>query len=158
MPWVQVPPSLLHPIFRLACPSVTQSHFSVVDAEHAVAQENAPNKPVHLIYLFGGVLAFYLLKWSVDWIWGYFTRSPNELYITVVAATIALLGGIFLYRHDKTFGLISDIAAELKKVTWPTGKEVKSATIVVIVMTVISALILASFDMVWSRLTEIIYG
>ena len=26
-------------------------------------QENAPNKPVHLMYLCGAVLLFYLLQW-----------------------------------------------------------------------------------------------
>lgn len=123
-----------------------------------MTQDNAPNKPVHLIYLFGGVLAFYLLKWSVDWVWGYFTRVPNEAAVTTVAAVIALVGGIYLYRHEPTYTLVNEISAELKKVTWPSAKEVKSSTVVVIVMTIISALILASFDLLWSNLTEVIYG
>jgi preprotein translocase subunit SecE len=126
--------------------------------ERAVSQDNAPNKPVHLIYLFGGVLLFYLLKWSVDWIWGYFTRTPSDLYITIFAAVAALVTCLVLYRHERTYTLISEIAAELKKVTWPTGKEVKAATMVVIVMTIISAIILGFFDMVWSKVTEVIYG
>ena len=43
--------------------------------------ENAPNKPVHLIYLVGAVIMFYLLQWSIDWIWGYFAPSPSEFKI-----------------------------------------------------------------------------
>ena len=43
-------------------------------------QENAPNKPVHLMYLIGAVITFYLLQWSIDWIWGFFTpATPRKL-------------------------------------------------------------------------------
>ena len=54
--------------------------------------------------------------------------------------------------------LANEVATELKKVTWPTAKEVRAATIVVIVMALISALILGLFDFVWSNLTELVYG
>ena len=56
--------------------------------------DSAPNKPVHIVYLGGGLLLFYLLKWTTDWIWGYFTRSPNEFYVTAGAAVVALVVGI----------------------------------------------------------------
>jgi preprotein translocase subunit SecE len=124
----------------------------------AQVQDNAPNKPVHLIYLFGGVLLFFVLKWTTEWVWGYFTRAPNELLVSALAAVATIIAGVVLYRRDKTYTLITEIAAELKKVTWPTGPEVKAATIVVVVMTVISAVILGFFDIVWSKLTEVIYG
>ena len=123
-----------------------------------MAQENAPNKPVHLVFLCGGLLLFYMVKWSADWIWGYFTRNPSELYVTLFAAVSALVIGIASYKSERTYGLVSDVTNELKKVTWPTAKEVKAATIVVIVMTIISAGILGLFDLVWSNLTEFIYG
>lgn len=117
-----------------------------------------PNKPVHLVFLCGGLLFFYLLKWTADWIWGYFTRSPSELYVTLLAGVVGLVTGIVLYRHERTYSLVNEVCAELKKVSWPTGKEVKAATIVVIVMTIISALILGAFDFVWSNVTKFIYG
>lgn len=117
-----------------------------------------PNKPVHLVYLSGGLLLFYLLKWSTDWVWGYFTRAPSELYITVFAGVAALITGVVLYRNERVYSLVNEVCAELRKVSWPTGKEVKAATIVVIIMTIISALILGFFDIVWSNVTEFIYG
>ena len=123
-----------------------------------MAQENAPNKPVHLVYLCGGLLLFYLLKWTADWIWGYFTRSPSELYVTLFAAGAALVTGTLLYRNERTYTLVNEVTTELKKVSWPTGKEVKAATLVVIVMTIIAAIILGFFDFVWSNVTEFIYG
>lgn len=121
-------------------------------------QENAPNKPVHLMYLCGAVLLFYLLQWSIDWIWGYFATPPSEFKISLLSGAVAMITGIALYRHDRVYTLANEVAGELKKVTWPTAKEVRTATIVVLVMSIISAIILGVFDFVWSNLTELVYG
>jgi preprotein translocase subunit SecE len=123
-----------------------------------VAQENAPNKPVHLIYLCGAVLLFYLLQWSIDWIWGYFGTSPSEFKMSLMAGVGAVVAGVILYRNDHVYQLANEVSGELKKVTWPTAKEVRSATIVVLVMAVTSAIILFLFDLVWSGLTDLVYG
>jgi preprotein translocase subunit SecE len=123
-----------------------------------VAQENAPNKPVHLIYLCGAVLLFYLLQWSIDWIWGYVATAPSESKISVIAAIGAGVAGIALYRNDRVYHLANEVSSELKKVTWPTAKEVRAATITVIAMAIISALILGLFDLVWTNVTELVYG
>ena len=123
-----------------------------------MAQENAPNKPVHLIYLCGAVLLFYLLQWSIDWVWGYFGTSPSEFKMSLIAAIGAVALGVSLYRNDRVYHLANEVSSELKKVTWPTAKEVRAATIVVIVMAVTSAVILFLFDLVWSGLTDLVYG
>ena len=83
---------------------------------------NAPNKPVHLIFLVGVVVSFYLLQWSIDWVWGYFGAPPSEFKITLASAAIATIAGIFLYRSDKYYYLANEVASELKKVTWPSAK------------------------------------
>ena len=123
-----------------------------------MAQENAPNKPVHLIYLCGAVLLFYLLQWSIDWVWGYFGTSPSEFKMSLMAALGAIVIGVSLYRNDRVYHLANEVSSELKKVTWPTAKEVRSATLVVIIMAVTSAVILFLFDLVWSGLTDLVYG
>ncbi len=120
--------------------------------------ENAPNKPVHLMYLCGAVLTFYVLQWSIDWIWGYFGTPPSELNVTLLSGAVAVIGAVVLYRNDRVYNLANEITGELKKVTWPTVKEVRTATMVVITMAVVSAVILALFDFVWSNLTELVYG
>ncbi|MBC7975537.1 MAG: preprotein translocase subunit SecE [Myxococcales bacterium] len=75
-----------------------------------------------------------------------------------MAAVGAVVIGVTLYRNDRIYDLANEVSSELKKVTWPTAKEIRSATTVVIVMTVISAVILGVFDLVWSNLTELVYG
>lgn len=110
------------------------------------------------MYLCGGLLFFYLTQWTIDWIWGYFVFAPSELYVTAISAFAALALSITMYRNERTFTLANEVAAELKKVAWPSAKDVKSATIVVIIMTIISATILGLYDMLWSRVTQLIYG
>ncbi len=121
-------------------------------------QENAPNKPVHLIYLCGAVLLFYVLQWSIDWVWGYVATPPSEFKISIASAVIAVVAGVALYRNDRVYTLANEVAGELKKVTWPTAKEIRTATMVVVVMSIISAVILGVFDLVWTNLTELVYG
>jgi preprotein translocase subunit SecE len=123
-----------------------------------VAQENAPNKPVHLIYLCGAVLLFYLLQWSIDWVWGYFSTAPSESKISMISAVAAVVISVALYRNDQVYQLANEVSGELKKVTWPTAKEVRAATMVVVVMAIVSSIILGVFDLAWSNLTELVYG
>lgn len=122
-------------------------------------QENAPNKPVHLMYLIGAVILFYLLQWSIDWVWGFFTpAAPSDFKITIAAALGAVVIGVVTYRNDRIYHLANEVASELKKVTWPTAKEVRGSTITVIVMALVSAVILGLFDFAWSNLTQVVYG
>lgn len=110
------------------------------------------------MYLCGAVLLFYLLQWSIDWLWGYLATPPSDFNISILAGSIAVITGIVLYRNDRIYTLANEVTGELKKVTWPTAKEVRAATIVVMVMAVISAIVLGVFDLVWSNLTELVYG
>jgi len=127
-------------------------------ADKPAAVENAPNKPVHLIYLCGAVLLFYVLQWSLDWIWGYFGSAPGEVTMSLLAAGTTLVVATVAYRNDRLYHLTNEVASELKKVTWPSAKEVRVATTTVIVMAIVSALILGLFDFAWSNLTELVYG
>jgi preprotein translocase SecE subunit len=117
-----------------------------------------PNKAVHIMFLAGGFILFFLLYWTGDWIWGYFARHPNDYILQGLALALALGIGITAYRNERIYGLANEVATELKKVTWPTRKETQAATLVVIVTVVIAALILGLFDAVWSFLTNKIYG
>lgn len=120
--------------------------------------ENAPNKPVHLMYLVGAVILFYLLQWSIDWVWGFFSTAPSDFKITLIAAIGAAIAGVALYRSDRVYTLANEVASELKKVTWPSAKEVRTATVTVLVMSVLCSVILFAFDATWSSLTSLVYG
>ena len=111
------------------------------------------------MYLVGAVVLFYLLQWSLDWAWGFFsTSTPSDFKLSMIAGIVATVVGVYMYKNDKVYHLANEVAGELKKVTWPTAKEVRSATMVVIVMAIISAIILGLFDLLWTNLTELVYG
>ena len=92
--------------------------------------DNAPNKPVHLVYLCGAVLLFYLTQWSIDWVWGYVATPPSDFTQSLIAGIFAITVSIVLYRNDRVYHLANEVTSELKKVTWPTGKEVRISTII----------------------------
>jgi len=110
------------------------------------------------MYLVGAVIMFYLLQWTIDWVWGYFATSPSDFKISLLAAAGATLISVALYKNDRIFTLANEVSSELKKVTWPNAKEVRQSTVTVIIMSIISALVLGLFDFVWSNLTELVYG
>lgn len=66
-------------------------------------------------------------------------------------------GGIYLWRHAQLYQLANEVAAEVRKVTWPNQEETRVSTIVVMVTTVIIALALWAFDIAFSALTKIFY-
>lgn len=121
-------------------------------------QETGPNKAVHMMFLSGGLILFFLLNWTGEWVGSYWVRNPNEFLVNGIAAALALTIGITMYRNDRVYVLANEVANEIKKVTWPTKKETQAATLVVIVTVLIATIILSAFDAIWSTLTDTIYG
>ena len=115
-------------------------------------------KAVHLMFATGALIVAILTIKTFDWIWGFFSEQPPaELVVNSLAAVVAGTLAFVLYRNERVFSLSSEIAAELKKVSWPTGKETKMATLVVIITVFIASVILGVFDAFWSWLTDLLY-
>jgi preprotein translocase subunit SecE len=76
---------------------------------------------------------------------------------TVIGFATAAVAAIVVWRIPKTQTVSLEIALELRRVTWPTLRETKAATIAVIVASIVAAVILGLFDMVWSWLSAKIY-
>lgn len=110
-----------------------------------------PNKFVHLLFAIGSLLLAFVLSRIGDWLWGYFAQ-PNDLLLNGAALLLGVAAGFVAYRNDRVFTAAVEVTRELEKVTWPTRKETYAATVVVMVMVGISAIIFTSFDYVWSFL------
>ena len=82
---------------------------------------------------------------------GAFTLSSLIGLLSVAGLTA------FLARHPKANAFSGDVFGELNKVTWPSRKETQSATVVVIVTTIVLAVLLGFIDLVWAKLTGLIY-
>ena len=73
---------------------------------------------------------------------------------TIIGLALAGAAAIVLWRKPKTHDASVDIASELRKVSWPSMAETRAATIAVIVASVVAAVLLGLFDVLWQFLTD----
>jgi preprotein translocase subunit SecE len=78
-----------------------------------------------------------------DWTWS-----------TLLGLVLAAVAAFILWRKPKTHDGSLEIAAELRKVSWPSLAETRAATIAVIVASLVSAVLLGLFDVLWQFLTD----
>ena len=76
---------------------------------------------------------------------------------TVVGFAIAGLAAVVGWRIPRTQTVSLEVALELRRVTWPTFRETRAATIAVIVATLVASLILGAFDLFWGWLSASVY-
>ena len=74
-------------------------------------------------------------------------------------ASYAVAGAAALvtWRNPRTRELSLEVAAELKKVTWPSLRETRASTVAVVLATFVAAVILGLFDVVWGWLSGKVY-
>ncbi len=84
--------------------------------------------------------------------------GANFRLSNLLAMIIAITAAIWLRRNEKVHTYAMEVGSELSKVTWPTWKDTKRATIVVIVTTLVIASILGLLDLAWGALTRLFYG
>lgn len=83
----------------------------------------------------------------------------NQFTVTTLLGMLVGVGAVvFTLKHAPSYTYAEEVVAELRKVTWPDRKETQTATIVVIVTTLVIAAILGVFDLVWAKLTGFIYS
>ncbi len=76
---------------------------------------------------------------------------------TLIGFALAAAGAIVVWRIPRTQTVSLEVALELRRVTWPSIRETRAATLAVIAASVISAVILGLFDFVWSWLSSHLY-
>ena len=76
---------------------------------------------------------------------------------TVIGYGVAVVAAVVTWKSSKIQRLGLEVAGELKKVTWPSMRETRAATVAVVVASFIAAVILGTFDFVWARLSALIY-
>jgi len=75
-------------------------------------------------------------------------------YGSLVAYAAAAGLGVWAWTDARVREGALEIAAELRKVTWPSWKETRAATVAVIVATFVSAAMLGAFDAFWQFLSN----
>jgi len=76
---------------------------------------------------------------------------------SAVGFALAFLAAIVAWQVPKTQRISLEIALELRRVTWPSLRETRAATIAVIIASFVAAVILGVFDLAWSWLSSKVY-
>ena len=76
---------------------------------------------------------------------------------TLLGFAVAAIAAVVVWRIPKTQAVSLEVALELRRVTWPSVRETRAATVAVIVASVIAAVILGLFDFMWSWLSSKVY-
>jgi preprotein translocase subunit SecE len=76
---------------------------------------------------------------------------------TVVGFAVAAVAAIVVWRIPKTQQVSLEIALELRRVTWPSLRETRAATVAVIIASAVAAVVLGVFDLVWGWLSAQLY-
>jgi len=113
-------------------------------------------KIVFSCYLIVAMLGWLVLNKLLASIAGYFDLYAYGNYVETLVRLVPVgLGfGLFagLYKNATSYNYMTEVVAELKKVTWPVSKDVSAATVAVIIAVLISAVLLFLFDSLWSVL------
>ena len=56
----------------------------------------------------------------------------------------------------KPFVFLKEVRTELEKVSWPSREQATRLTVIVVAITVVAALFLGAFDLLFTRLTELL--
>lgn len=78
--------------------------------------------------------------------------------IAVVVGVAALFGLHLVLNRPRSVDLMVETEQELRKVAWPTGKDVWNATLVVAFVSVMLALVMWGLDVVLRQLFLLVFG
>lgn len=76
---------------------------------------------------------------------------------TVIGYVVAAAVAFVAWRSAQARGYAVQVAQELERVTWPSWRETRASTVAVVVFTFVASALLGVFDLVWSRLTSLVY-
>jgi preprotein translocase subunit SecE len=121
-----------------------------------------PKRVVGIFYVLAALALGVFLEKVLELVFG--AAGLNDFAIfsdwtlsTILGFAIAAVIAFVVWRIPKTQQVSLEIALELRRVTWPSLRETRAATIAVIVASAIAAVVLGVFDLVWSWLSAKVY-
>jgi preprotein translocase subunit SecE len=102
--------------------------------------------------LFGAVLGIFGSSTNFQ------VLGANFRLANLVAMVVAIGVAVWLRRNEKVHAYAMEVGSELSKVTWPTWKDTKRATLVVIITTLVISAILGLMDLIWGEVTRLFYS
>jgi preprotein translocase subunit SecE len=97
-------------------------------------------------------LVFSYARWNDPAVFG-----EDWTLTSILGFAIAAIAAIVTWRAPRANAVSFEVAGELKKVTWPTLRETRAATVAVVIATFAAAVVLGVFDYVWAKLSSLVY-
>jgi len=123
--------------------------------------KSAYQKWVNLSYLAASSLIAYFLFLGLEKLTHLYYLEARIHGIQLIAPYICGLIGalifITFYRSKVINQFMNEVVTELLRVSWPTPKETALATVVVLIVVVISGFILGIFDYGWTQVMKRIF-
>lgn len=69
----------------------------------------------------------------------------------LIGVGLAVALGVVAWMSDRVQDVGQEVAAELRKVTWPTPPEIRAATIAVVITSIVAAVLLGVMDFVGAK-------
>ena len=122
-----------------------------------------PKRIVAIFYFFAAVVVGIFLEKILGIVFSYARLNDTALLgddwtiTTVLGYGIAAVLAVLAWRSPKVNAVSMQVAQELELVSWPNLRETRASTVAVVVFTFVAAFTLGIFDLVWSRLSALVY-
>ena len=122
-----------------------------------------PRRHVAIFYVLAAVAFGFFLERVVALAFSYARVNDFQVFgegwslSTVVGFVLAAAVAVVVWRVPKTQSASLEVALELRRVTWPTMRETRAATLAVIAASFVAAIILGGFDAAWAWLSSLVY-
>jgi preprotein translocase subunit SecE len=122
-----------------------------------------PKRVVAIFYFFAAVVVGIFLEKVLAL--GFSYARLNDVAVfgddwtlsTVLGYGIAAALAVLAWRSPRVNAVSMQVAQELERVSWPNLRETRASTVAVVVFTFVAAFLLGIFDLVWSRLSSLVY-
>lgn len=121
-----------------------------------------PKRVVAIFYVLAAIALGIFLEKMLQLVFGFAGVNDAALFSDwtlsgVLGFLLAAIVAVVVWRIPKTQRVSLEIALELRRVTWPSSRETRAATVAVIVASTVAAVVLGVFDLVWSWLSSKLY-
>jgi len=122
-----------------------------------------PKRIVAIFYFFAAVVVGIFLEKILGLVFSY--ARLNDVAVlgdewtlsTLLGYGIAAALAVLAWRSPRINAVSMQVAQELGRVSWPNLRETRASTVAVVVFTFVAAFLLGIFDLVWSRLSSLVY-
>ncbi|HET8724386.1 MAG TPA: preprotein translocase subunit SecE [Anaeromyxobacteraceae bacterium] len=122
-----------------------------------------PKRVVAIFYILAAVVVGIFLEKILALSFSYARLNDVAVFgddwtlTTVLGYAIAAAAAVLAWRSPRINAVSMQVAQELEKVSWPSMRETRASTVAVVVFTFVAAFLLGIFDMIWSRLSSLVY-